>query len=392
MVGKGNRFSFTKRAVEALPVPTKGRATYYDERTPGLCVRVTTGGAKTFSVFRRVNGRPTRVTIGKFPETTVEQARDHAARYAAAAVDGLNPNDAKREQREAPTLQDLFDVWLAHAKRHKKTWAEDERKWQTYFAKLKTKRLADVTTADVTRWHASLGENHGNYLANRALALLSAMYGQSHRLMGYDGRNPCVGVTKFKESSRERFLQPDELRPFFEALQAEPPQWRDFWLLCLFTGARRGNVAAMAWADLDLTRGLWFLPGQVTKNGAAMVAILPPPAVAILETRKDGARGRWVFAAPTSTGHIIDPRKSWLRVTKTAGIENLRPHDLRRSLGSWQAIQGASMQVIGAALGHKDPKATAVYARLTVDPVRQSVTQAVEAMQAAAKGGSHAQG
>ena len=87
-----------------------------------------------------------------------------------------------------------------------------------------------------------------------------------------------------------------------------------------------------------------------------------------------------MFPAETATGHIVDPRKSWARVMKRSGIEDLRPHDLRRSLGSWQAIAGASLPIIGASLGHKDPKATAVYARLQLDPVRRSVDEAVDSM------------
>ena len=76
----------------------------------------------------------------------------------------------------------------------------------------------------------------------------------------------------------------------------------------------------------------------------------------------------------------MDPRKAWLRVLKRSGLSNLRMHDLRRSLGSWQAITGASLPIIGKSLGHTDQSATAIYARLTVDPVRASVNKATVAM------------
>jgi len=174
---------------------------------------------------------------------------------------------------------------------------------------------------------------------------------------------------------------PDEMRPFFAAIQAEPEQWRDFWLLCLFTGARRGNVAKMQWSDLDLGQGIWYLPGQKMKNGLPVAIVLPPPAVDVLRRRDEERNGStFVFPSESADRHIIDPRKSWARVTKAASLENLRPHDLRRSLGSWQALAGASLQVIGQSLGHRDPKATAVYSRLLMDPVRSSVNGAVQAM------------
>ena len=202
--------------------------------------------------------------------------------------------------------------------------------------------------------------------------------------LGYSGPNPCERVKRFREAERERFLQPSEMRPFFAALKAEPPIWRDFWLLCLFSGARRSNVAAMAWQDIDLDGGVWYLPGQKTKTGLPLAIVLPPPAVGILQARREAAPGEWVFPGPV--GHIKDPRKSWARVLRRSRIKDLRPHDLRRSLGSWQALAGASLQIIGASLGHKDPKATAVYSRLRLDPIRQSVSDAVDSMLAAAGG------
>lgn len=106
-----------------------------------------------------------------------------------------------------------------------------------------------------------------------------------------------------------------------------------------------------------------------------------PDAVAVLEQRDADRNGSaFVFPSDSPSRHVIDPRKSWARVTKAAGLENLRPRDLRRSLGSWQALAGASLQVIGQSLGHRDPKATAVYSRLLMDPVRSSVNGAVQAM------------
>ena len=91
-----------------------------------------------------------------------------------------------------------------------------------------------------------------------------------------------------------------------------------------------------------------------------------------------------MFPGDGKHGHYHDPRKGWLRILKRAGIENLRLHDLRRTLGSWQAKTGASLVVIGKSLGHKSPQATAVYARLDLDPVRKSMETATAAILQAA--------
>jgi integrase len=274
-------------------------------------------------------------------------------------------------------LQDLFDRWLSHAKLTKRSWPEDEAKWRYCFGRLKNRRLSEVTTADVATWHTKLGEERGTELANRARALLSAIYSKAHE-MGYDGPNPCSGVARFPEQSRERYLRDDEIRPFFLAVKAEPAEWRDFWLLCLFTGARRGSVAAMEWREVDLKQAAWNLPASKTKNKKPAIIYLPPPAVAILETRQQDRNGKpYVFPSNSEAGHIKDPRKSWDRIITAAGLDDFHPHDLRRTLGSVQARLGASLQVIGASLGHRDHRSTEVYARLAEAPVQQSVQSAV---------------
>ncbi len=377
----GDSFSFSKRRIEELSLPENGRDQYRDAKTPGLVLRVTSNGTKTFSIYRKVAGRPFRYALGTFPQMSVEQAREEAMDVLGRLNRGENPVAVRRATREVPTVKELFGQWIQHAKLRKKTWRDDQRMFDKYFVSIANKRLSDLGTPDVATWHRTIGEKHGPYQANRCRALLSAMWGKAGEL-GHDGRNPCEGVQRFREMQRDRFIQGDEFRPFFQALAGEPATWRDFWLICLFSGARRGNVAAMTWLDIDLAAGVWYLPGQKTKNGRPVAIVLPPPAVAILTTRRNDLPESepWVFPADTKSGHVVDPRKSWARVLKAAGIGDLRPHDLRRSLGSWQTIQGASLQIVGASLGHRDPKATSVYARLQLDPVRASVNGAVDAM------------
>ena len=224
----------------------------------------------------------------------------------------------------------------------------------------------------------------GETTANQALALVRTIYNWAAmpQRMYFVGVNPATGHTMFPANERERFLRPDELAPFFQALTAEPSEtMRDFLLLALLTGARRSNVASMAWANVDLDRAEWRVPGELMKNGQQQTITLTPEAVAILHTRKKASKSRFVFPSPKSkSGHIEDPRKAWQRVMRAAKLANLRLHDLRRTLGSWQARTGASLILIGKSLNHKDQASTAIYARLDLDPVRQSVDRAATAM------------
>jgi len=380
--GGTHRLTFTVERLRKLPIPSKGRVYHYDQKVPALAICITSANSRTFYFYKWADGRPVRVRLGKFPDLSIADARKAVDNLTGEIARGVDPAADRRARREAPTLEDLFDYWLTHhGKLHKRTWSEDVRKFDKHFGGLRNKRLSAIDETMVQRWHTALGQQHGPYLANRARALLSAMYGFASKL-GHQGPNPCIGVRKFKEASRERFLLPDEMRPFFAALAEEEPLWRDFFLLCLFTGARRGNVAAMRWSDVDLDAGAWYVPGETTKGGEPIVVVLVPPAVAILETRRAQTNSEWVFATKgrSGAGHIADPRKAWARVVKRAEITDLRMHDLRRSLGSWQAAGGSSLHIVGKSLGHRDHKATQVYARLQLDPVRNSVDKAVAAM------------
>jgi integrase len=91
----------------------------------------------------------------------------------------------------------------------------------------------------------------------------------------------------------------------------------------------------------------------------------------------------WVFPSTGKTGHLVEPKKAWKRILERADLSDLRIHDLRRSLGSWQAATGASLSIIGKSLGHKNINSTAIYARLNIDPVRESMETATSAMMVA---------
>jgi integrase len=188
----------------------------------------------------------------------------------------------------------------------------------------------------------------------------------------------------FPEKSRERFLMPDELKRFRDAVMEETPLYRDLIFMLLFTGQRRQNVCKMQWKDLDLVRGLWHVAGEQLKNGSPLVVVLSTNALAILNERAGASdkHADWVF--PTTSGRgigcVSTPTPAWDRIRERSGLTDIRIHDLRRTLGSWQALAGASLPIIGKSLGHKSMRSTEIYARLTTDPVRESVEKATQEM------------
>jgi len=376
---------FTTTKLESMTCPAgKDRVYFRDSAMMGLVVCVTAIGTKTFYVYRRIGGRPARVRLGAYPgELSVEDARKAAHRVNGQIADGVDPRAAKRQARAEITFGNLFDRHLEHAKAHNKTWKENERQFSTYLNHWRGRRLSEITRGDVQALHAKLGETHGKYMANRTLALVSHMYAKTAANLGWTGGNPARGVEKFKEKSRERFLQADELPQFFEALTHESEIFRDFFQMLLMTGARRANVQAMRWADIDFTAYLWRIPE--TKTGEPVTVPLVPEAVEILERRKLLALTAFVFPGHGKTGHITEPKDAWKRILARSGLKNLRIHDLRRTFGSWQAAAGVSLHTIGKSMGHKNQSTTAIYARLAMDPVREGVTAGVSKMLEASK-------
>lgn len=384
--------NFTKRALETLPLPKPGtRETYYDTKIPSLAVRVTATGTKTFIVRRRIaGGQAERITLGTFPAMMVDQARRLAAQVNASIARGENPNDKKRSLRAEMTLGELFDAFLErHAKVHKRSWLQDQAKFNRYLVLWANRKLSAIRKSDVQVLHAKIGRDHGIYAANRTLEMLKTMYNKAID-WGFDKPNPAQGVKKFKEQSRDRFLQADELPRFFQALAEEPnADFRDYFLVALLTGARRANVLAMRWEQINFARGTWTIP--TTKNGESHTLPLVGEAIAVLNERKSYSESPWVFPGTGKAGHLMEPKKAWARILSRAGIENLHIHDLRRSLGSWQAATGASLSIIGKTLAHKNVSTTAIYARLNLDPVRNAMETATRAMLDAAGVGEKAE-
>lgn len=380
------KLSFTKAAIERLPIPEPGaRVVYRDTKAAGLQLRVTSNGVKTFSIFRRIKGgQPERITLDRCPPMTVEQARAAAAQVNATIMAGGNPAEVKRAVKGEPTFADLFDAYLErHSKPYKRTWREDEAKYRDYLAKpLGGRKVSHITRQQVGAIHDRITAAGRAITANRTLALVSSVFGWGISKSLCEA-NPAKGIKRNSETSRDRFLQADELPRFFKALADESNEtMRDYFLLSLLTGARRSNVLAMRWADVNFERAEWRI--ERTKNDEPATVTLSPEAIEILHRRESDKPETYVFPGPGRRGHLVEPRKGWERVLKRAGIADLRIHDLRRSLGSWQAKTGASLAIIGKSLSHKTAQATQIYARLDLDPVRQSVERATSAMLTAA--------
>lgn len=381
----------TQALVTKLAPPADGRLNVRDARTPGLVLTVTPKGTKSYYLYRRVNGRPSRILLGHHPLLTVEAARDLAVETYAETIRGKDPNAEKRAQRRGGiTVGDVFDHYVAHyleVRAARRTIESHKGRFDTCLAEWRSRRLDSIGRGEVVTLHARLGRDRGKTTANRAVQLLRRLFNYATGdAIGAKLPNPAARVDLYPETPRERFLRADELPKFFEAVDAEPDEsMRDFFLLALYTGARRWNVLSMRWPDVDLAARTWTIPAEQFKTRKSTVVVLSSEALAILKRRQKHASTDYVFPSHGYRGHLVEPKGAWQRLRDRSGLADLRIHDLRRTLGSWQAAAGSSLAVIGKSLGHTSPSATAIYARLELDAVRQSVEVTTAAIAVAAR-------
>lgn len=402
MADAKRRIRFNKRAIEGLE-PAATRFYVHDTEQRGLVLVIQPSGNKAFFLYRWMQGRPERIRLGGYPDLTVEQARRLAATKIGTIAAGGNPAEERRKQRDETTFGEVWTTLHAFNEQHRRKARTFKRQHDTHLKRWDRKPLSEITRRDVSALHAKIGADRP-FEANRVRSLVSRIFSFARERFDYDGPNPAQGVKRFREESRERFLSEAEIVRFLDAVEVEDSAtWQAFFKMLLFTGARKGNVQRMRWADIDLAAGIWTIPAEESKNAKALRVVLAPEAIAILKQRqadlkqaeakrrkrKQAAtmntdeRRQWVFPARQGDGPTEEPQKAWLRILARAKLKDLRIHDLRRTLGSWAAAGGTSLPIIGRALGHQSLQSTQVYARVSMEPVRVAVTNAVSSMLAA---------
>ncbi|HQS44212.1 MAG: hypothetical protein B7Y16_06270 [Methylotenera sp. 24-45-7] len=381
-----NRIRFTKAVIDTLTVEEgKVRTAYYDDKSRGLCLLVA-AKTKTFYLLRKHQGKTERILLGRYPDTTIEQARLRASQTNSELDSGTNRNELKRQRRKELTLDDLHSTYMQrHALISNRRPQNAINNYRLYLSDWGTRKLSDIQRSDVQLHIAKLAKDISPATANIALALLRAMFNRAIDWELFDGKNPTLNIAKYPEQSRDRFLYGDELARFLNSIsELDSEVMRDFFTMLLATGARKSNVLEMNWNDINLHEKIWRVPD--TKNGEPYQIALAGPALEILGRRHEKKIDHWVFSANSKSGHLEEPKRAWATLIKKADLTNLRIHDLRRTFGSFMAAQGASLQMIGKALGHKSQDATLIYARLNLDPVREAVNAASNAMFNSTKG------
>jgi integrase len=379
----------TDSYVKKAPLPPSGNWIIYDTEVPGFGLRVTAADAKSFILnYRTRAGRERRYTIGNASDWNVAPARKVAKEIRRKLPDGYDPLSVIEAERGAKTVAGMCARFIEdHLPNLRQKTADDyrsmiEREILPAIGKLK---LVDVKPDDIDGLHRKIGRGHGEhrarpYRANRVAALLSKMFNLAVRWQWLSA-NPVYGLERNQEAKRERYLVNGELQRLSEALAVhEDRQAVAIIRLLLLTGARRGEVFAMRWADLNLTEGTWTKPASTTKQKKIHTTPLSAPARQLLSDLSESAETNAEYVFPGRWGgHRTEVRRAWRELCRAAKIKGLRLHDLRHSYASQLVSSGFSLPVIGALLGHSQVATTARYAHL-FDEVTRQATERVGAV------------
>lgn len=338
----------TKTVVDKLPIPDDGQTFTRDTELKGFAVRVTSGGAKSFILEKRVEGKVRRFTLGRYPEITVEQARREAHKLLGHIATGGNPIVEKQQEKlRATTLAEAFDDYVEVRKDIKERTLYDYRRLLfVAFEDWCAKPITEINKEMVAKRHTKLGEERGEAYANLAMRFLRALF--NFAVVQYEDQkgnplireNPVTRLTQtrawYKVDSRKSVIRPDQLAPWYQAIQnlrLEPNNRTshvvaDYLLFLLFTGLRRREGSGLKWENVDLVNRTLTITD--TKNSDQLVLPITDAIAGILESRREVAWNPYVFPGEGIQGYIVEPRKQTAKVIAESGI-TFTLHDLRRT-------------------------------------------------------------
>ena len=435
------RKKITKSAVDSAKAGERV-SFIWDTDLKGFGLKITPAGNKIYVAQYRTGGRgsPTRrYTIGKHGTLTPEQARKTAQGILGNVANGKDPQALKAAEREAITVSELCDVYLAEGCATKKatTLATDKGRISRHIKPLLgRKRAKDLTSNDIKRFIADVARGKtavdektgprgrarvtgGKGTANRTLGLLGGILAFAIA-EGVRSDNPTHGVKRYPERRGERFLSPEELARLGETLakaeiaaqelagleaqradmnstkeradlrkriaekskEAESQTAISALRLLILSGCRKSEILSLKWREVDFAAGCLRLSDS--KTGQKIVMLGAPPLLLLANLpRQEGSP--YVHPAMKGDGHFIGLPKAWGRIRKRAGLEGVRLHDLRHSFASVGVGAGMGLQMVGKLLGHSNPTTTARYAHIANDPAKAAADRIAYTIESAMK-------
>lgn len=377
----------------------------FDTEIRGFLVQANKA-SKSYRLKTIIGRRQAMITIGTHGSPwTVEQARRRALYLLSEIAGGRDP----RIQAAGPSaitvaqLAELFISQHAEAKKRSSSVSTDRKNLDNHIIPLLGSTVVSELTANhienfklavkagrtrppdpkaqLKRQGGGLLVRGGPGVANRCLTLLSTMLNLAEH-WGYRPKqsNPVRGITRFKESPRERYLIESEIRRLFDTLDAaeatELPSAILAIRLLMLTGARLSEILTLEWNQLAPDCRTARLPQSKT---GAKTLVFPPMAASLLSAAPKVIDNPFVIPGGKRGSHLVDLQRPWQRVRRAAGIPDVRLHDLRHTFASMAVMNGVPLTTVGELLGHTKPETTKRYAHFNPETLHAAASKVSEA-------------
>jgi len=354
--------------------------TFLKQFEPGLYLRVSPSGGKSFVTLYTFDGKQRWLTIGRFPAMSLATARRKLEEIQRQIAEGKDPQQAKLEAKaqriKAPTVQEFAEVYLKKwAEPNKKSAKEDRRILEKdVIPRWGKRKLAAITRPEIITLLDEVA-TRGPIIANRTLAVIRKMFNFAVK-RGVLELSPCQHIdAPGKEVSKDRVLSFEEIKALWTVEFSDIT--RHALLMILATAQRPGEVAAMRWEEIS--GDWWTIPAEKAKNGNIHRVFLNDIAKSLLgPIRKRGfvfpSRIEGQAINPNALARALRQRKERIRNNPgpEAGLSfDFTPHDLRRTAASHMASLGTPRRVIAKLLNHAEHDVTAVYDRYGYDREKQ---------------------
>lgn len=404
----GTKTKLTKLAVDRLPYSEKGKQVeYYDSDLPAFGVRVG-NSTKVYFVRKRIDGKLTRVTLGRHGVITADQARKDAQNALSDLTRGININEEKAKSREkGTTLQQAYEDYLAAKPQMKpSTKIVDKSLLTCHLGNWMKLPIKDISETMIRQRHLQIAKTSGENTANNSMRLFRRIFlfawrnQKKSRLLDRDLVKDALDGRWFKVGRRKTVIREHDLAVWHKAVQKIPnPAIRDYFLLLLFTGLRENEGLTLKWDDVDMSGRMFTIRKENAKNKEAHTLPMSDAIFEIFGRRLLLRENEFVFPGSGKTRHLTETKRQITFIEKETqrllnGLENIEDmknlpqdklnpgikfclHDIRRTFISI-AEGEVSYSVLKRLVNHTDKDVTQGYIIMSIERLRQPIQQVTE--------------
>ena len=360
-------YRLTDRWLASCPHPPRGRLEFADDLCPGLRLRVTSRGKKSFSVVRWANGRQQRITMGRYPILSLADARARAREVLVSAATASAPTPAPPAY-DPLTYEEMANLYVErHLKPNLRSWRDVRSSLLKHRAveHLLAKPAAAITRRELVEVVDGIAAAGTPQAAVNILRRLKMLFNWAldRDLIPI---NPCERIrAPAKTGERDRVLTVIETAAVWKASYQLPTPYGEMYRMFLLTGQRRSEVATMCWGDV--AGDVWTIPREKVKKDRPHTVPLTGTALEILASLAKLPRvlddNGFVFTTTGGKSASSNFAKIKRNMDNLSGVTGWTIHDIRRTVRSGLAELGVPREVARKILNHEDGKVDRIYNR-----------------------------